>query len=249
MIEIEDDGVVRTLRMAHGKANALDVELCEALTQALREAEASSARAIVLTGSGSIFGAGVDLVRLQSGPEYVARFLPALDQALWTLYFTRKPVVAAVNGHAIAGGLVLVCACDHRILARGKAQLGVAELRVGVPFPILALEIVRRAVRPERFQDAVYRAQSYAAEEALARGFVDELVEPNELAARALAVARELAAIPAGSFALTKERVRAPARAFLEPRMRDSARETIAAWYEPETVAAVRAFVARTLQR
>ncbi|MCC6407517.1 MAG: enoyl-CoA hydratase/isomerase family protein [Planctomycetes bacterium] len=249
MIEVSDDGAVRTLRMAHGKANALDVELCEALTNALREAEASSARAIVLTGTGSIFGAGVDLVRLSSSREYVARFLPALDEVLWTLYFAKKPVVAAANGHAIAGGMVLLCACDHRILARGKAQVGIAELRVGVPFPILALEIVRRAVAPERFQEAVYRARNYSADEALARGFVDELCEPAELAARAKSVADELAAIPARTFALTKERLRAPAREFLEARMRASQAETIAAWCEPETLAAVRAFVERTLKR
>lgn len=249
MIEVLDEGAVRTLRMAHGKANALDLELCEALTRAVHDAEASSARAIVLTGTGSIFGAGVDLVRLSSSREYVEHFLPALDDVFWALYFARKPVVAAVNGHAIAGGMVLLCACDHRILVRGKAQIGIAELRVGVPFPILALEIVRRAVAQEHFQEAVYRALGYSADEALARGFVDELCEPAELAQRARAVALELAAIPARSFALTKERLRAPAREFLEPRMRASLAETIAAWAEPETAAAVRAFVERTLKR
>lgn len=249
MLEIVDDGPIRTLRMAHGKANALDVEFCEALTRALREAEASNARALVLTGTGSIFGAGVDLVRLTSSDEYVARFLPALDEVFWTLYFLKKPIVAAINGHAIAGGMVLACACDHRILARGKAQLGIKELEVGVPFPILALEIVRRSIAPQHFQEAVYRAANYAGDEALARGFVDELVEPTELLARAKSVAEQLAAVPAANFALTKERLRAPAREFLEPRMKASLAQTIAAWRAPETQAAVRAFVERTLKR
>lgn len=249
MIEVSDEGVVRTLRMAHGKANALDVELCDALTAAVRAAEASSARAIVLTGTGSIFGAGVDLVRLLEGREYVERFLPALDRALWTLWLTPKPVIAAVNGHAIAGGLILVCACDHRILARGKAQLGLAELKVGVPFPIVALEIMRHATATARLAEVVYRAQNVGCDEALARGFVDELVEPAELAARARSVAEELAAVPARSFALTKDRLRAPARADLEPRMRAALAETIAAWQDPATLAAVEAFVERTLKR
>ncbi|MCE9595375.1 MAG: enoyl-CoA hydratase/isomerase family protein [Planctomycetes bacterium] len=249
MLEITDDGSVRTLRMAHGKANALDVEFCDALTRALLEAEASSARALVLTGTGSIFGAGVDLVRLSSSAAYVAHFLPALDELFWTLYFLKKPIVAAVNGHAIAGGMVLACACDHRILARGKGLVGIAELKVGVPFPMLALEIVRRAVAPQHFQEAVYRAANYAGDEALARGFVDELVEPTELLARAKRVAEQLAAIPPANFALTKERLRAPAREFLEPRMKASLAQTIDAWRAPETLAAVRAFVERTLAR
>lgn len=249
MIEVSDDGGVRTLRMAHGKANALDVELCDALTAAVREAEASSARAIVLTGTGSIFGAGVDLVRMLEGPQYVERFLPALDRAFWTLWFTPKPVIAAVNGHAIAGGLILVCACDHRILARGKAQLGLAELKVGVPFPIVALEIMRHSIASARFAEVVFRAQNAGCDEALARGFVDELVEPAELASRARSVAEELAAVPARSFALTKERLRAPARVYLEPRMRAAQAETIAAWQDPATLAAVKAFVERTLKR
>jgi enoyl-CoA hydratase len=249
MLEISDDGPIRTLRMAHGKANALDVEFCEALTRALRDAEASKARALVLTGTGSIFGAGVDLVRLTSSREYVARFLPALDEVFWTLYFLEKHVVAAVNGHAIAGGMILTCACDHRILVRGKAQIGIAELKVGVPFPILPLEIVRRSIAPQHFHEAVVRAASYSGDEALARGFVDELVEPTELLSRAKAVAEELAAAPAANFALTKQRVRAPAREFLEPKMAASLAETIDAWCRPETTAAVRAFVERTLKR
>lgn len=249
MIEIVDEGAVRTLRMAHGKANALDVEFCGELANVFADAERSSARAIVLTGTGSIFGAGVDLVRMLEGRAYVERFLPAMDELFAAVWYCSKPVIGAANGHAIAGGAILLCACDHRLLARGKAQVGFAELRVGVPFPSLALEIVRDALAAERFHEAIYRAQNYSADDALARGLVDEIVEPAELAARAHALAEELAAVPARSFALTKARLRARARAFLEPRMLAAERETIEAWCAPEVTAAVRAFVERTLRR
>src|SRR4051812_38572808 len=109
MIERESkDGIV-TLRLAHGKASALDVELCEAMTRELRAAR--DVRAVILTGSGSIFSAGVDLFRMTNeGAPYVDRFFPALREAFVELFSFPRPVIAAVNGHAIAGGCLMVAA-------------------------------------------------------------------------------------------------------------------------------------------
>src|SRR6185295_5969986 len=122
-----------------GKASALDLELLVALESALRGEEQSKERALVLTGTGAIFCAGVDLKRIAQGKrQYIEAFLPALERAFERLFFLEKPVVAAINGHAIAGGAVLALACDHRILARGKGMVGTPELKVGVPFPFLA---------------------------------------------------------------------------------------------------------------
>src|SRR5205823_1752542 len=99
-IEREERNGIVTLRMAHGKVNALDIELARAITDALREA--ASARAVILTGTKSIFSAGVDLVRLTSeGAPYVQRFYPALDEVLTALLAFPRPLIAAINGHAI----------------------------------------------------------------------------------------------------------------------------------------------------
>ena len=111
----ESNGIV-TLTLNHGKASALDVELLEALQHELSAAE--DARAVVLTGSGSIFSAGVDLFRLvDGGADYVRRFFPLLRDAVRQLFAMPVPVVAAANGHAIAGGAILVYACDVRLMA------------------------------------------------------------------------------------------------------------------------------------
>ena len=136
MIELTQKGDVAILTMNHGKANALDLELCAALVARFEQLRASSARAVVVTGQGRIFSAGVDLLRLSAGgAAYVRQFLPALHKLYDTVFFFPKPVVAAVNGHAIAGGCVLACCADRRLMARDGGRIGVTELLVGVPFP------------------------------------------------------------------------------------------------------------------
>jgi len=219
MIHREPHGPITVLRMDHGKANAMDVELLDGLSEALAEADASDAQALVLTGTGRIFSAGVDLFRvLDGGAEYLGRFLPALSRALKDLFAFPRPVVAALNGHAIAGGCILACACDHRLMARGAdgsggsggGRIGVPELRVGVPFPSAALEILRFAIPRQHLQEVAYVGRTFSAEDALARGLVDELVDPDSLADRAIEAARNLAAIPPGTFQLSKRQLRRP---------------------------------------
>src|ERR1700719_1529381 len=112
------DGIL-TLRLAHGKASALDLELCSALQREFEEAaESRDVRAMVITGTGSIFSAGVDLPRLVSaGRKYVQDFVESLDSMLRAIFLFPKPAVAAMNGHAIAGGAIIGFACDYRLMS------------------------------------------------------------------------------------------------------------------------------------
>ncbi len=250
MIErTEEDGVL-LLRLAHGKANALDTELCRALEQALAEARHGAARAAVVTGTGGIFSAGVDLVRLvEGGGAYLDGFLPALKALFESAFTFPKPLVAAVNGHAVAGGGVLAFCADRRLMATGDGTLGVPELRVGVPFPTLALEVVRLAVPAAALGDLILRGARLGCEEALARGMVDEVVEPEHLVERAMAAARELAEVPAEVYALTKEQLRAPALARVRAAEAEREPRVEALWRSASVLEAVRGYVRRTLGR
>src|SRR5262249_15463840 len=146
VIEIAYRDRVAVMTLAHGKANALDSELCQAIVARFEELKPSTAQAVVLTGRGKIFSAGVDLVRaVNGGADYLREFLPLLARAFETVFFYPKPVVACLNGHAIAGGCVLACAADRRLLARDGGRVGVTELLVGVAFPAVAFEIMRFA--------------------------------------------------------------------------------------------------------
>jgi enoyl-CoA hydratase len=248
VIDSTRQGRVALLRMAHGKANALDVELCDALTAQLNDCAGSDAGALVVTGEGRMFSAGLDLVRiLNGGATYVRALLPSLNRMLAALFSLPKPVVAAVNGHAIAGGCVIACAADYRLMAREAGRIGIPELLVGVPFPVVPLEIMRFAA-PQHMQALAYRGLTLTADQSLPYGLVDAAVDADRLLDDALAVAESLAAIPAAAFALTKRQMREPAL----QRMREGAVTDAAAedsWASAETLAAIRGYVARTLNR
>ncbi len=248
MIENEMRGDVAVLRMAHGKANALDLELLQALAARLDEIE-GLARAVVLTGSGSIFSAGVDLFRLlDGGDSYLERFLPTLTGALMRLFTFPRPVVAAINGHAVAGGCILALACDHRLLADGPGRVGVPEQLVGVPFPALPLEIVRSALPAHCAQEAIATGRTYPAAEAFQRGFADELVPPDRLLDRACEVAAQLGAIPAATFSLTKRQLRRPALRRVQD-LADLQHEVAEIWTSEETQKTIRDYLARTVRK
>ena len=210
MIDSRINDGIAVLTMSHGKANALDIEFCDALATRFSDLRKSDAKAVVLTGQGKIFSAGVNLKRLsEGGADYIRQFLPTLHRLYDAVFFHPKPVVAAINGHAIAGGAVLACCADRRIMARDSGRIGVTEILVGVPFPVLAFEIVRFAVPSRYLSEFTLTGATYETAAALQRGWVDEVAEPDELLDDALAVARELAMLSPPAFAQTKSQVRA----------------------------------------
>ncbi|MFE0028487.1 enoyl-CoA hydratase/isomerase family protein [Amycolatopsis sp. NPDC059021] len=208
MIDIEDHDGIAVLTLRHGPVNALDLELLTAVPDTLTAV--AGARAVVLTGSGRSFSAGVDLKRIvEGGPRYVERFLPALSLAMLTLFEHPKPAVAAVNGHALAGGCVLAAACDVRLMSGGT--IGLTEVAAGVPFPSVPLEIMRHAVGPA-LDTMVLGAGRLAPGQAASIGLVHEVVEPEQLMTTALARAEALCAAPPDVYALAKHQLHRPAR-------------------------------------
>jgi enoyl-CoA hydratase len=249
MFDIAHEGDVAILRMAHGKANAMNIELCSALSQYLAEFRTSQARALVITGTGGIFSAGVDLLRLsESGASYVRKFLPALNAMFAATFSFPKPIVAAINGHAIAGGCVLACAADKRLMARDQGRIGVTELLVGVPFPRIAMEIMHHAVVPHRLEDTIFSGATFAPDDAVVRGLVDEVVDPEALIKRAVVAAQTLAALSPPAFAVTKRQTRASAIERVA-RADHIDEEIVKLWCADETLARVRDYVSRTFKK
>jgi enoyl-CoA hydratase len=158
-------------------------------------------------------------------------------------------VVAAVNGHAIAGGCVLTCCTDRRPMARGGGRIGGTELLVGVPFPALALEIVRAAVPTRHLVEFTLGGATYDADEALALGRVDEIMEADALIDNAMAAARRLASLSPFAFAQTKTQLRQPVVERLERSGAAIDKIAIEIRAAAETLDHVRNYVARTLKK
>jgi enoyl-CoA hydratase/carnithine racemase len=207
MIEIQAVGMVRALTLSSGRVNAQDVELLQELTGALGELQRSGAGALVITGAGRAFSAGVDLNRVvEGGAGYTDRLIPALSEAFEAMFCYPGPTVAAINGAAIAGGCVLACACDRRLISP-EAQIGASEVRVGVPFPVAALEVMRYACG-DRAEDVLLGGGLYRGDEATANGLAHRVVA-EDLVGAAVAEASDLGGIPVDAYRHTKAQLRA----------------------------------------
>lgn len=250
MIERSDKGSIAILKLAHGKANTMDIELCEAMIETFDQLRISPAQAVVLTGQGSIFSAGVDLVCTSEGEAaYVRKFLPALNGMFDAVFHFPKPVVAAINGHAIAGGCVLACCADRRLMAQGNGRIGVTELLVGLPFPALAFEVMRLVTTPRFFSRAIFHGEIFSPEDGAERGWVDEVVPAADLIERAVAVAQTLSALPAATFAMTKRQMHLPVIERLEREGRAIDAVVTDIWATQESTARIRDYVVRTLKK
>lgn len=244
MIEQETRDEVVVLRLAHGKVNVLDLELLRAFSTRVHELAVNGAPPLVLTGAGRAFSAGVDLRRIADGDnDYRDAFLWALTTAFTTLFGYPAPTVAAVNGHAIAGGYVLAAACDHRLAAAGTGRLGLSELRVGVPFPTSAIEIVRHAAGGAVAARAALGADLLDPAAALAAGLVDEVLPPETLVDAAVALAATRAARGVDAYRLAKRQLQRPAWEAIERASPGEDAQVRTAWSEPATLDRVRAFL------
>ena len=226
MLNTYDRDGVTVVELDRGPVNALDLELLRALTAAVERADSP----VVLTGAGRTFSAGVDLRRIAGEPDsYVAEFLAALASTFLAVFTHPRPTVAAINGHAIAGGCLFALCCDARMMSAGK--IGLTELAVGVRFPRSGLEIVRYALGAASGR-VVLRADTAGRYEALRLGVVDEITEPAVLLDRAVALASQLGSYPAAAYAATKRDLQRPV---LEAIHAGDDAAVTAAWASPQT--------------
>lgn len=201
------EGTTAVVRMDDGKANALsDVMIADLLAAVARaEAEAS---ALVLVGREDRFCGGFDLNVMMSGPSQARALLEKGTALLLGLYSARIPLVVAVTGHAMAGGALVVLTGDVRIGAVGPYKIGLNEVQIGLPVPILALELARDRLSPRALSKATLEATIYDPEGAREVGYLDAVVPKEQLMEHAMKEANRLAALPKGAYVASKERLR-----------------------------------------
>jgi enoyl-CoA hydratase len=202
---------VAVVTLANPPINAMDAALLEELANLFEGLAADpTVRAAVIAAEGLAFSAGLDL-KTTPGLDRLGqrRLVDALNDGFGTLYAWPKPLVAAVNGHAIAGGLILALCADWRIVADVPMQISLAEVRVGVTYPVAPLAIAQSELAASAARRLILLGETVDAATAQALAVVDERVPMAALQDRAVAQAARHAELPPQAFATIKRELRA----------------------------------------
>lgn len=247
LVESTVHGQVHELRLSRPPVNALDPAFCMELAAAIRSAVDAGAGGLVLSGGPKVFSAGLDVPYLASlGADRAAL------RAAWDSFFdlaralaeSPVPVAAALGGHAPAGGCVLALCCDYRVMASGPFSIGLNETRVGLVAPDGIQHLMRRIIGAHRAERLLVAGELVQAEQALALGLVDELVEIDHVALRARVWVEQLLELPRAPMLETRRLARADLVAALQPERIELDR-FIEAWYSEDTQAALRALMTK----
>ena len=244
-VSVQARGEIALVRIDRPPANAMDRELLGDVVAAQERLAAEEPAAVVMTGREGFFSAGVDLKLAPTlDAEAQAAMVDGINRMAADWYGFPRPVVCAVNGHAIAGGMILALCGDHRV-AGPAGRFGLTEARVGIGFPAVAIAVVRAELSPPAARELVLRGELMDSQAALERGLLDELVEQDAVLDRALEVAADLAALPAQGYAFIKRQLRAPVIAEAR-RVLDGGTDPLAgAWVGGETAGAAAAVLRR----
>lgn len=210
-VSSDQRGPVTLVTVDKPPANAMDIGLLEELSDALARLVEHNPAAAVLAGRPGCFSAGADLKAVPGyDPNQQRQMVHGINRMAIAAYSLRCPLVSAVTGHAIAGGMVLALCADYRVAA-SEGRYGLTEVKVGVPYPEAAIAVVRNELAPHVARTLSLTGRLTDAEECLRLGLFDEVVAPDSVVDRSLELATELAALPADTYSRTKAGLRGTA--------------------------------------
>ncbi len=237
LVEISNNENIAVIRLNRGKVNAINREMIDVIGSAFRQVEADpNINGVVFTGSGKFFSFGFDIPELfPLSPEEFSEFLIAFSDLYKYLYLYQKPVVAALNGHTVAGGCMLATTCDYRIVSGGKAKLSLNEIALGVSVFAGSVEMLKAVVGHRNAEIIMLGGKMYSVGEAKKLGLVDEIVEEAELIDSALAKAKELGANRNEAYGTIKRLFRQQIADDFSKRERAGINRFVELWHSPET--------------
>lgn len=237
---------VAVLTLASG-ANALDLPFIQRWRQALAELASQGAPALVVASQHpTVFCPGLDLKKLDGAARGTVRdVMVAFCALLRELATYPGPAVAAVAGHAIAGGCLLALACDRRVMARCGARLGLSEVNLGIPVPAGAVAMLLTLYPTRTVEQLVLEGDGYGGERALELGLVERLAETGEVLAEAVRLARHLASRPQGAFRVAKTYLRNSLAQRMAQWDEQELDTFLDCWFHPETQDRIGALVAQ----
>jgi enoyl-CoA hydratase/carnithine racemase len=230
------DGIA-TLTLARGKVNAINGPVVEEIRASLKSLEHDpEAKSVVLTGAGKFFSFGFDVPEFLSlDKAQFTQFLTSFTDLYTYLFLYPKPVVAALNGHTVAGGCMLALACDYRVMVMGKARMSLNELGFGASVFAGITEMLRFTVGSANATKVLYSGSMYSAEEAKSIGLIDEVAGEPDLMNAAFKMASTLGSKHPPAFAGIKSLLRRTIAEDMIRRERESIREFVDIWYSEHT--------------
>ena len=238
IVTLEMYDSVAVVRLQRGVSNAINLalvtELSSLLSQAARDRQVHG---LVLTSSNSkFFSIGFDLPALYDlSPQDFKQFYQAYNRLCLDLYSWPKPTLAALPGHAIAGGCILAMCCDGRIIAPGRKLMGLNEIKLGVPVPYPADRILREIVGGRNARMIMEGGEFYPPDEALALGLVDQILPAEDLETAAMERIRSIGALSPQAFALIKRNRVEPVMDRITRVLGDKEKNFMECWHSPET--------------
>lgn len=236
-VTIERHHSTAVITLARGRVNAIDQQLVSEVSTTLSElAEDASVTSLVLTGRGKFFSFGLDVPALYDlTPDEFTGFLQAFCGLCRDLFLFPKPIVAAINGHAMAGGCVLTLPCDTRIATDTAASISLNEVTLGASLFASTVEMLRYWVRNQEAEQLLLTGRMIDAKEAQRLGLVDQIVEASNLLLAALSRAGELAAQYGPGYVALRRLIRQPVADRWLEREDESIKEFVRIWYTQET--------------
>ena len=234
-VKVESSGGTAIVRIDRPPANAMNPELVEEIIAVTGDLAAATPDAVVIAGRDGFFSAGLDLNLVPTlDAKGQAGMIMGINRMVAAWYGFERPVVGAINGHAIAGGIVLALCADYRVGSK-RGKLGLTEARVGVPYPVNALAVVKAELSPPAARYLVLRAHLVEPPEALELGLVDELADPDAVLERSLEMAAELGDMPSDAYATVKRQLRGPTLAAMQQVVESGSDPMAQGWLSAET--------------
>lgn len=237
LIAVEPKDGAKVLRMVRGVTNAIDLDLVLALGKELEAIEEEgSSDGIVLTGNDKFFSIGFDLPALvELDRKDMATFYKAINRVSIGLYLFPRPTVAAIAGHATAGGCILALCCDHRFIAEGHKLMGLNEIKLGLPVPYPADRILTQMVGERHARDIMGSGDFYKPEASLAMGMVDKVLPIDQVLEACLEKARTLGQMPVQAFRKIKANRVEPVKGQVLARLESREEAFLDMWFSEDT--------------
>lgn len=206
---VTHENKVVTLTFDDGKANVVGPAFLNEINSGLDRALDEQAGAVILKGRDGMFSGGFDLNEFKKGPEQGLAMVQSGFELLVRLYSYPAPLVAACTGHGIAMGAFIIMACDSRVAARGDFKMSLPETAIGMDLPPLLVELTVSRIARQHLTRVALQSEVYSPEHAVEAGFIDEVVDLDDLDARTMAIAERLSQLPGAQYAANKLAIRA----------------------------------------